>query len=368
MINLTQILSCANSFHPALRYNQKSPPVVVWNLLESCNLNCFFCYYDAKKEPKGNGVDYDLVRSIAGQIKEAKIRYLLISGGEPLLYPRISTLVKSLSSSCRIGLSTNGTLIDKKSAISLKSSGLDYIGISLDGPQDIHNNLRNSSYAFSQALRGIQYAKEAGFNTGIRLTLNSYNYKSIRDIFCIAQDLRVDRLCFYHLVYSGRGSIAPYDLTREQRLAVLNSIIKLADGWIKRRISTQVLTVDNFSDAAILLNYIQKKKNARYAKALELLTQQGGCPAGKRILSIDHKGYLHPCQFWNTYRLADLRKERLLNFLNHGAFFPGWREKLKGKCGVCSYKEICGGCRMRAFGRYKDYWQEDPSCVFKDGS
>lgn len=364
MINLTQILSGANSSHPTLRYEENRPPIVVWNLTKSCNLNCLFCYYAAqKKSQKLASINSDLAQRIVRQIKQAKIKYLLLSGGEPLLYPKILSLVKIFTSaSIRCGISTNGTLVNKKLALALKRAGLDYIGVSLDGLKATHNRLRNSTRAFSQALAGLKYAQGAGLKTGIRLTLNTYNYKNIKAIFSLAENLKVERLCFYHLVYSGRAKFANYDLSRPERRRAIKLIIELSVDWIKRKIPTQVLSVDNFSDALIILNYIRKKNPENYFQALALLKKQGGCPAGKRILSIDHQGYLHPCQFWQDYRLADLKKDNLLDILQDGRLFNGWRMKLKGRCAICNYRDICGGCRVRAHQVYKDFWQEDPAC------
>lgn len=407
MLNLTQLLSSRNN-NPTFRYSQENFPVIVWNLTPSCNLDCSFCYYDATKAPPQPGINYALALRIARQLKVARIKYLLLSGGEPLLYPKLLTLIEELaSSSIRVGLSTNGTLITQGEALCLKKSGIDYVGISLDGLKDTHNRLRKSTAAFNQALRGLRYAQGAGLKTGIRLTLNSYNFKQIKDIFLLAESLKVKRLCFYHLVYSGRAkNNNGLDLTRGQRKKAIELIIALTLDWIKRKIPAEVLTVDNFSDGVILLDYLRRKKSKIYPLVLELLKKQGGCPAGKKVLSIDHLGFLHPCQFWPEYKLADLKKEGLSdflmvqesikrfpiplrkspkvmalakgsqtivpqliakgNFLDNGSPFREWRLKLKGRCALCDFKEICGGCRVRSFQMYADYWQEDPSCCLED--
>lgn len=368
MINLTQALSTQNN-NSTLRYSQEDPPVIVWNLTKSCNLNCIFCYYNAKRNFSGNGdINFNLAKRIVQQLKQAKIKHILLSGGEPLIYPKILNLLERLASfSIYIGISTNGTLINKNLAYVLKRAGLDYIGISLDGLEKTHNELRNSFQAFNQVLTGLRYAKAAGLKTGIRLTLNTYNFMQLKDFFSFVEDLKVDRLCFYHLVYSGRASAAGYDLSRLERQQAIKTIIELSDDWLKRKIPTQVLSVDNFSDTAVILNYIRKNKPKDYPSALDLLRRQSGCPAGKKILSIDHLGFLHPCQFWTEYRLADLRKDNLLDILGNGKLFNNtWKLRLKGRCERCSYQALCGGCRVRAYSVYKDFWQEDPACCLND--
>lgn len=360
MLNLTQLLSCQDV---SLRYPRQNIPVIVWNITQVCNLDCAFCYYDAKKNLNGKGsFDFKLAKHIVEQLRQARIKFVLLSGGEPLLYPKIFNLVKKLTfSSIRVGISTNGTLINEALAQDLKKSGAEYVGISLDGAKGAHNTLRNSSVAFDQALMGLRCAQNSGLKTGIRLTLNTHNYTQIREFFSFVQGLNVDRLCFYHLVYSGRAK-SSNDLTNVQRKKTIELIIALTIGWIKRKIATEVLTVDNFSDGIILLDYLRRKKNRNYSLVLELLRRQRGCPAGRGILSIDHLGFLHPCQFWPEYKLADLKKESLSGFLNNGNPFKEWRLKLKGRCGLCDFKEICGGCRVRAFKAYGNYWQDDPSC------
>jgi radical SAM protein with 4Fe4S-binding SPASM domain len=135
-------------------------------------------------------------------------------------------------------------------------------------------------------------------------------------------------------------------LTLDERRRAVTSIIKLTEDWIDRKVTTQVLTVDNFSDAVTLLNYVQKEHTGRYAAIFESLKKQAGCPAGKGILSIDHHGVFHPCQFWQSE-----------DILPHD-----WKSRLRGRCGACEYKDICGGCRVRAYQRHADFLQEDPSC------
>lgn len=370
MLNLTQLLSFSNQDdNPHFRCAANGPPVVVWNLTKSCNLNCPFCYYDAgtKSGPGAVGnaaaAPYALARDVVKQIKQAKIRFVLLSGGEPLLYPKILDLIKSLtSSSIRVGISTNGTLIDEGLAARLKRCKVNYVGVSLDGLSALHNHLRGSPTAFKKATEGLRRAKDAGIKTGVRLTLNARNYKQLKDFFCFVETLNADRLCFYHLVYSGRAKDAGNDLTALQRQKTVKLIIELTVDWIKRKVPTQVLTVDNFSDAVMVLDYVRRESPQNYFFIREQLKTQGGCPAGKKILSINHEGYVYPCQFWQSYKLADLKKEKLGDVINNGRLFNGWREKLKGRCAACDYKDICGGCRVRAYRKYGNFWQEDPCC------
>jgi len=338
MLNITQLLTSN------CQRTEIESPIVVWNLTSACNLDCKFCYYDAKKDSSASGIDWKLAKRI---IKELKVKFVLLSGGEPLLYPNIFDLIEELTSnSIRVGISTNGTLIDRKLAVKLKKIGVGYVGISLDGLEKPHNYLRNSSSAFSRALAGLKNIQEAGLKSGIRLILNSHNYPQLKDFFILVENLKPDRLCFYHLIFAGRARQPDYDLTLNERRKAVELIIRLAQDWIKRKIPTQVLTVDNFSDAVILLNYVQKHRPATYLSIFETLKKQGGCPLGKGILSIDHRGNFHPCQFWHAKTILPAT----------------WKSMLKGRCAVCAYKDICGGCRVRAYQAYGDYLQEDPSC------
>ena len=358
MLNITQLLNPNGH-----RGRISRRPVVVWNLTKSCNLNCSFCYYDAARGSSASGIDWNLARRIVEQTKQAQIKFVLLSGGEPLLYPNILDLIEAFTSnSIRVGISTNGTLIDRNFAIKLKKTGLDYAGISLDGLEGLHNTLRNSSTAFSRALAGLKNIQDAGIKSGIRLILNSYNYTQLKDFFAFVEGLRPSRLCFYHLVFAGRATSGDNDLSKIQRRTATELIIRLTADWIKRKIHTQVLTVDNFSDALLILGYVKKISPKNYERVLRLLRAQAGCPAGKRILAINHRGYVYPCQFWQSHKMADLKKENLVDILNDAAMFSRWKTRLKGQCRSCNYKDICGGCRVRAYQKFGDFWQEDPSC------
>ena len=177
MLNITQLLTSN------CQRTEIESPIVVWNLTSACNLDCKFCYYDAKKDSSASGIDWKLAKRI---IKELKVKFVLLSGGEPLLYPNIFDLIEELTSnSIRVGISTNGTLIDRKLAVKLKKIGVGYVGISLDGLEKPHNYLRNSSSAFSRALAGLKNIQEAGLKSGIRLILNSHNYPQLKDFFIL---------------------------------------------------------------------------------------------------------------------------------------------------------------------------------------
>ena len=178
MLNFTRLLTL-NQSHPGI-----ACPVIVWNLTKACNLDCRFCYYDANRGSAPVGVDFGRAQDIIKRIKVLKVKFVLLSGGEPLLYPDILALIEELTSnSIRVGISTNGTLIDKKSAADLKKAGINYVGISLDGLEKLHNTLRKSSTAFNRALAGLKNIQDVGIKSGIRLILNSYNYPHLLDFF-----------------------------------------------------------------------------------------------------------------------------------------------------------------------------------------
>ena len=165
---------------------------------------------------------------------------LLFSGGEPCLRDDLVELMHyAKQAGMRVVLSTNGTLITPELAREFAEVGLSYVGISLDGNRETHDKFRGVEGAFDRAMEGVANAKAAGIKVGLRFTINKLNYTEVGDVFDIMREHGIDRACFYHLVYTGRGSeMMDMDLTHEQTRAVVRRIMDLTRALVRRRRQT----------------------------------------------------------------------------------------------------------------------------------
>ncbi len=348
-----------------LRYTKHTIPIIVWNMTYACNLRCKHCYIDAGRK-REDELDTKEGKKLLEDLRDVGVEVVLFSGGEPLLredFFEIAKYAKELG--MRTVLSTNGTLIDEGVASKLKKIGIDYVGISLDGLEETNDNFRGIKGAFVMALSGIRNCLKHGINVGIRFTITKYNYKDLDDLIELAIREKVPRFCIYHLVYSGRGvSIKDVDITNEDRRKLMEYLIKKSFELKNRGIDLEILTVDNHADGVYIYNYLRNNNLKESEYVLNLLRNHGGCSAGSKILSISPEGNVYPCQFWSDLKLGNIREESIKDILEKDIveMLRNKHKYLKGKCGSCKFKKVCGGCRVRAKQVYNDMWQEDPSC------
>jgi radical SAM protein with 4Fe4S-binding SPASM domain len=303
-------------------------------------------------------------------IAEFGVNVLLFSGGEPLLRYDLFEVARFASEAgLRAVLSTNGTLITESVAGQLKNAGFSYVGISLDGIGETNNKFRGKKEAFEMAVEGIRNCLKAGVKTGLRFTVTKYNFKDLPEIFELIEAEGIPRVCLYHLAYVGRGTeITNDDLTHEQTREFMDYVLKKAETFHKKALNTEILTVDNHTDAAYLYLKLKEKDPKKAAEALKLLKLNGGNSSGTGIGCVDFNGYVHPDQFWQHYSLGNIRTRKFSQIWADDSepliqALRNRKSHLYGKCTECQFLDICNGnLRVRAEAVYGDVWAPDPAC------
>lgn len=368
--------SCASSTEippHLLQFSTKNRPVVVWNMTIKCNLKCVHCYINAKSEASKEELTTEQAKDFIEDLGNMKVPVLLFSGGEPLLRDDFFELAEfARDVGLRTVISTNGTLISEDVARKLKDAGIKYVGVSLDGMPETHNKFRGVLQAFERAVEGIRNSLKVGLKAGVRFTVTRDNYKDLPKLLEYAAKEGIPRFCIYHLVYAGRGkNIVKRDLTKEERRKMMEFIINKTIELHKKGYEIEILTTDNHADGVFLYNYIVEKEPERAEEVITLLKMHGGCSAGVKVANVDYRGDVHPCQFWSHVTLGNVKERRFSEIWNdtNNEFLNMLRNKakyLKGKCGRCNFKDVCGGCRIRAETVYGDVWQEDPACYLTE--
>ncbi|MCJ7773840.1 MAG: radical SAM protein, partial [Desulfobacterales bacterium] len=210
-----------------LQFSKDKRPVVVWNITRRCNLKCVHCYAQSEDLSYENELSTGEGKKLIDDLSQFGVPVILFSGGEPLARKDLPELAAyAVKKGMRAVISTNGTLISKKTAMTLKNIGLSYVGISLDGMEDINDRFRGVKGAFKSAIEGIENCKSAGIKVGLRFTINKFNAKEIPDIFNLIEEMEIPRVCFYHLVYAGRGSkLVEHDLSHDESRKSVDLII-----------------------------------------------------------------------------------------------------------------------------------------------
>lgn len=357
-----------------LQFSADKKPVVVWNITRRCNLKCVHCYAHAKDESFPDELSTEEGKVVLDDLARFGSPVILFSGGEPLMRPDLVELAEyAVKNGMRAVISTNGTLITDAVAKELKTVGLSYVGISLDGMQEVNDRFRGVRGAFQMALQGIEACKEAGIKVGLRFTMNRLNYGEIPSIFDLLEALDIPRVCFYHLVYAGRGTkLMKEDLSHEETRKAVDLIIDRTLDLHERGKGKEVLTVDNHSDGPYLYLRILKSGNPRATEVLELLKMNEGNNSGRGIGCISWDGSVHADQFWRHHSFGNVR-ERPFSVIWSDLSDPLMRklkdkkQYVKGRCSTCKWLDVCGGnFRVRAEAATGDLWAPDPACYLTD--
>jgi 12,18-didecarboxysiroheme deacetylase len=357
-----------------LQFSEDKKPVVVWNATRRCNLKCIHCYAHAKDRPAEGELTTAQGRALLDDLAAFGVPVVLFSGGEPLVRKDLPELAAyAVGKGMRAVISTNGTLITAATARTLKEIGLSYVGISLDGMEAVNDRFRAVPGAFRSALDGIRNCQAAGIKVGLRFTINRFNVGEIPAIFKLVEDMDIPRVCFYHLVYAGRGSeLVKEDLSREDARRTLDLILAHTRRLHEQGKPKEVLTVDNHADGPYIYLKLLEKNPARAREVLELLQWNEGNSSGRGIGCVSWDGQVHADQFWRHYSFGNV-KERPFSEIwmdTSNPLMQRLKEKkkhVKGRCAECRWLDVCGGnFRVRAEAVSGDVWAPDPACYLTE--
>ncbi len=357
-----------------LQFSADKKPVVVWNATRRCNLKCIHCYAHAKDQPSPDELSTAEGKRLLDDLAQFGAPVVLFSGGEPLMRPDLVELADyAVNKGMRAVISTNGTLITPAMAQSLKAVGLSYVGISLDGLEAVNDRFRGVKGAFRMAMQGIEACQKAGIKVGLRFTMNRFNAGEIPSMFDLLEQHEIPRVCFYHLVYAGRGSkLIEEDLSHEETRKAVDLIIDRTRDLHLRGKPKEVLTVDNHADGPYVYLRLLREASARASEVLELLKMNEGNSSGRGIGCVSWDGSVHADQFWRHYSFGNIRQRpfsQIWSDLSNELMMRLKDKKVyvKGRCSQCRWLDVCGGnFRVRAEAATGDLWAPDPACYLTD--
>jgi len=357
-----------------LQFSSDKRPVIVWNITRRCNLKCVHCYAHAKNINFNNELSTIEGKNLLDDLADFGVPVILFSGGEPLTRKDLPELAAyAIKKGMRAVISTNGTLITPQKAQTLKEIGLSYVGISLDGMEEINDRFRGVKGAFRSALKGIENCKKAGIKVGLRFTINKSNVAEISNIFKLLQDMDIPRACFYHLVYAGRGTdLVKEDLSHQESRKAVDLIMDLTKKLHDKGHIKEVLTVDNHADGPYLYLRLLKENPERARQVLELLQMNEGNSSGIGIGCISWDGEVHADQFWRHYSFGNVKDRPFSEIWTDTSdpLLKKLKEKkkhAKGRCATCRWLDICAGnFRVRSEAVTGDIWASDPACYLTD--
>ena len=357
------------AYSPAAKPSEKFVPLVLsWNVTRECNMKCSHCYINATEKKLNNELTTQEAKNLMDQIYQVSSPLLILSGGEPLLRPDIFELITYGSKKgLKMGLGSNGSFIDNSVARKLKEAGITTVSISLDSniPAQ-HDEFRGVAGAWEKAVEACKALRKNNVLVQVNTTLTQQNYNQIDDIMSLAESIGVENFHLFFLVPTGRGTKLT-DISPEKYEEM---ITKTFAKTVNHKLNVRPSCAPQFM---------------RIAKGTGLDMRQWirGCIAGLYYCRIYPNGDVTPCPYL-PIKLGNIREQSFKGIWFNSKVFKDLRDpnSLKGKCGVCEYRSLCGGCRARAYGLSNDfidycgdlheptelkndYLKEDPWCVYK---
>ena len=342
------------------------PLVMSWNVTRECNMKCSHCYINATDKKLDNELTTQEAKKLMDQICQVSKPLLILSGGEPLLRPDIFELIEYGSSKgLKMGLGSNGSLIDDAVAGKLKAAGIATVSISLDSHISAqHDEFRGVAGAWEKAVNACKALRKNNVLVQVNTTLTHQNYDQIDDIMSLAEGIGVENFHLFFLVPTGRGTKLTDISPQKYEDMITNTFSKVA----RHKLNVRPSCAPQFM---------------RIAKGMGLDMRQWirGCIAGLYYCRIYPNGDITPCPYL-PIKLGNVREKSFKEIWFNSPIFQDLRDpnSLKGKCGACEYRSLCGGCRARAYGLSSDfidycgdlhepaeiksdYLAEDPWCV-----
>ncbi|MEM0058200.1 MAG: radical SAM protein [Candidatus Bathyarchaeia archaeon] len=350
-----------------------APFLIVWDFTYRCNLKCKHCYSNAGEPTREELGTRDALR-VVDQLADFGVVSLAFSGGEPLMRKDFFDVAKhAVDSGLYVSLATNGTLLNKQTVQRLKEIGIHYVEVSIDGSNaKFHDDFRGVSGAFNMAITGLKNCIKQGLCTSIAVTATKRNFKDIPKILELAEKIGAKRFALFNFVPTGRGvEMASQDLSSEEREEVM---LFLLDRLLSGSKVTILTTTPQLARVAVAhqvnasgevflpMAHMQTSKVNK--KAVALADFIGGCGAGRLYCSISPEGDVHPCVFLPV-KVGSLKTSTFQDLWLNSEVFEALRnrENLKGSCGECQFKYVCGGCRARAYAYTHDIMASDPGCI-----
>ncbi len=353
--------------HPQAQNKKSQLRLVAWETTRNCNLACVHCRASAKMGPHEGELGTEEALGLLDQIAQVGKPIIILTGGEPLLRSDIYDIARyGTRLGMRMVMAVNGTLITESVARQLVDAGIQRLSVSIDGSTaETHDRFRQVKGAFEGTLRGIDLIKKAGLEFQINTTITKTNLDQIPAIQDLAVELGAVAHHIFLLVPTGRGKyIVDQAIDAAEYERTLN--------WFYDQRATTPLQLKATCAPHYyrILRQRAKKEGVSVnfdTHGLDAVTR--GCLGGIGFCFISHRGIVQPCGYLDL-NCGDVRRSSFAEIWTQSDIFLELRnyEKLKGKCGPCEYKRVCGGCRARAYEATGDFMREEPLCSYEPRS
>lgn len=373
MFRISQFIRELKHPTPVRPHRDAPAPVVIWNLIRRCNLHCRHWAASTDKDFPGE-LDFAQVCAVMDDLRNFGVRALILSGGEPLLRPDIYDIAREARArGFYVGLSSNGTLINRHNIEAIAACQFDYVGISLDGIGRTHDHIRGQPGAFRASIEAVRLCHANGLKVGLRYTMTQANAHDLPALLALLETEQVDRFYFSHLNYAGRGNRnraedSHHQMSRAAMTQLFETCLRLEEAGTPKEFTSG----NNDADGVFFLHWVRARFPLHAAHIEAKLRQWGGNASGIGVANIDNRGNVHPDTMWWHHTLGNVLKRPFSAIWSDQAdpLLAALRQRPRpvgGRCARCAHQAICNGnTRVRAQKQHGDLWAEDPGCYLRD--
>lgn len=338
--------------------------LIAWEVTRSCNLACRHCRGEAHPQPYEGELSTEEALRLIDSFSQTGRPIIIFTGGEPMLRPDVYQLI---AHAAQTGLPTafapNGTLITPKAAEKIRAAGVQRCSISIDGATaEAHDAFRGMPGAFQASMAGINQLKAAGVPFQINTTVTRDNLPHFREIFNLCQEIGAAAWHIFLLVPMGRGAaLGDQVISAQEYEDVLHWLYEFRK------------TTDMQLKATCAPHYYRIMRQRAHAEGRKVdVSEFGmdaftrGCLGGTGFCFISHTGRVQPCGYLEL-DCGNVRETPFPEIWKNSEIFTKLRDRsqYEGKCGVCEYHNVCGGCRARAYSMTGNWLGPEPLCAHK---
>jgi heme b synthase len=338
---------------------------MAWEITAKCNLNCVHCRSSSDIHSAEGGFSFEKCKNLLDDISAFASPVIVLSGGEPLLRKDVFDIAKyGTDKGFRMCMATNGVLVDDEVCKKIKESGIKIVSLSLDGSTaEIHDNFRGQDGAFEGVLKAAEYFNKHGIKFIINSSFTKRNQEDIPNVYRLAKKLKATAWYMFLIVPTGRGEEIMKELvSKEDYEDILNWHYEMEKN------EEEILVRPTCAPQYYRIWHERSKADGldTTRRSLSFSTGGGkGCIAAQSICFINSEGDVLPCSYF-PMSAGNVFEKSLKDIWENSKLFNDLRnfKDYEGKCGVCKYLGVCGGCRARAYAVTDSYMAEEPFCDY----
>lgn len=372
--NLAPRAASERSFHNERMVHadfDKAPFTIAWEVTRACAYACVHCRADAMHTPDPNELNTAEALRLIDRLAEFGSPILIFTGGDPMMRRDLHELIAyATQKGLRCSLTPTATALPTTARLEkVREAGIRRIALSLDAPvPQIHDSFRQVKGSWQRTMDILHRAQSIGLSVQVNTTVAKHNVDILDEMIPFLQEVGAVQWSLFFLVPTGRAQasnmISPeeherlfnwlYDLSKNAPFD-----IKSTAAPMYRRVAIERKRMEQGSDKPVTF----QGAGFQYADGLNRPTR--GVNDGNGFLFISHVGDIQPSGFLPV-TAGNVRSDDVVDVYRHSKIFTDLRspDKIKGRCGICEYRDVCGGQRGRAYGITGDYLESDPACLY----